>query len=48
MNEYKVTYSEVHRSPALQALLFESFRWISATRFAGLIQLSQDPKCKRS
>ena len=34
----KVTYSQVHGSPVLKALSFESLFWISATTFAELIQ----------
>ena len=43
----KVTYSQVHGSPVLKALLLQSFQGISATRFAELIQFWQDPKCRR-
>ena len=34
----KATYSQVLGSPMLKALSFESLNWISATRFAKLIQ----------
>ena len=44
----KVTYSQVHGSPVLKTLLLQSFWWISATRFAKLIQFWQDPKCRRN
>ena len=44
----KVTYSQVHGSPVLKTLLLQSFWWISATRFAELIQFWQDPKCRRN
>ena len=46
-NWSKVTYSQVHGSPVLKALLFQSFYWTSATRFAELLQFWQDPKCGR-
>ena len=41
-NWSKVTYSQVHGSPVLKALLLQSFQWISATRFPELIQFWQD------
>ena len=44
----KVTYSQVHGSLVLKALLLQSFQWISATSFAELIQFWQDPKCWRN
>ena len=42
----KVTYSQVHGSQVLKALLFQSFQRISAVRFVELIQFWQDPKCR--
>ena len=44
----KVTYPQVHGSPVLKALVLQSFSWISATRFAELIQFWQDLKCRRN
>ena len=38
----KVTYSQVHSSSVLKALLFQSFQWISATGFAELMQFIQN------
>ena len=32
---------------SLKTLLLQSFRWISPTRFAELVQFWQDPKCRR-
>ena len=43
----KVTYSQGHVSPALKAILLQSFLWISVTEFAELIQFWQDPKYRR-
>ena len=37
-------YSQVHDSPVLKALSFQSLNWISATTFAELIQFGLDPK----
>ena len=37
--------SGVHGSPMLKTHSFESFNWISATRFPELIQFRRDPKC---
>ena len=42
----KITYSQVHGSPVHEALSFESFQWISPTRFAEFTQFCQDPKCR--
>ena len=44
----KVTYSQVRGSPVLKALFSQSFKWISARRFAELIQFWQDPKWRRN
>ena len=45
---FLVTYSQVHGCPVLKVVLLQSFWWISATRFAELIQFCQDPKCRRN
>ena len=42
----KVTYSQVHGSPVLKALSLKSLNWISAAKFAEIIQLGQDPKLR--
>ena len=42
----KVTHSQGHGSSVLKALSFQSFQWISATRFAEFIQFWQDRKCR--
>ena len=44
----KVTYSQVHGSPVLKTFVLQSFYWISATRFAKLIQFWQDPKGRKN
>ena len=46
-NWSKVTYSQVHGSPVLKALLFQSLNWIPATMFAELMQFRQGPKFRR-
>ena len=43
----RVKYSQVHRYPVLKTFSFESLSWVSATRFAELIQIRQYPKCMR-
>ena len=43
----KVTYSQLHDSPVLKTLSIKSFHWISATRFAEVMQFWQDPACRR-
>ena len=47
VNFLDVTLNLTTGSPTLKTLSFKSFNWLSATRFAVIIQFWQDLKCRR-